>query len=61
VYLKNFNLPSTTGTSTIGGYDSSHKVSNVAISSYRIGGVLRTTLPDARISKNRHTSNITIQ
>lgn len=61
VSLKNFNLPSTTGTSTIGGYDSSHKVSNVAISGYRIGGVLRRTLPDARISKNRYTSNITIQ
>jgi polygalacturonase len=61
VTLRNFNLPSTIGTSTIRGYDSSHKVSNVAISAYRIGGVLRRTLPDARISRNTYTSNITIQ
>jgi hypothetical protein len=61
VYLKNFNLPSTTGTSTIKGYDSSHKVSNVSIANYRIGGVVRKTLSDARIARNAYTSGITIQ
>jgi hypothetical protein len=61
VTLRNFNLPSTIGASTIYGYDASHRVRNVSISGYRIGGVLRRTLSDARIVKNAHTTNITIQ
>jgi polygalacturonase len=61
VSLKNFNLPRTIGTSTIHGYDDSHRVSAVSIVDYRIGGVVRRTLSDARIEKNAHTSNITIR
>jgi polygalacturonase len=61
VSLKNFNLPRTTGTSTIRGYDDAHRVRNVSIAGYRIGGVLRSTLSDARISRNAYTSNITIR
>jgi polygalacturonase len=61
VFLNNFNLPPTIGTSTIYGYDSSHKVSNVSITGYSIGGLVRRTLSDAKIAKNAYTSNITIQ
>jgi polygalacturonase len=61
VVLNNFNLPATVGTSTIYGFDGAHLVSDVAISSFRIGGVLRKTLTGARIAKNAHTSNITIR
>jgi polygalacturonase len=61
VTLKNFNLPSTTGTSVVHGYDAGHRVSDVAISGYRIGGALKTTLASARIEKNAHTANITIR
>jgi polygalacturonase len=61
VTLRNFNLPRTTGTSTIYGYDESHRVRNVSISGYRIGGVLRRTLSDARIAKNAYTANVTIE
>jgi hypothetical protein len=61
VTLRNFNLPGTTGTSTIYGYDESHRVRNVAISGYRIGGVVRRTLSGARIAKNAYTANVTIR
>jgi polygalacturonase len=61
VSLTNVNLPRTTGTSTIYGYDNSHKVSNVSIADYRIGGVARRTLSEARIERNAYTSNITIR
>jgi polygalacturonase len=61
VSLKNFNLPSTTGRSAILGYDASHRVSDVSITDYRIGGALRKTLSEARIDKNAHTANITIR
>ncbi len=61
VTLNNFNLPGTVGTSTIYGYDGTHLVRDVSISSFRIGGVLKTSLTGARITKNAHTSNITIR
>jgi polygalacturonase len=61
VVLNNFNLPATVGTSTIYGFDGAHLVSDVSISSFRIGGVLKKTLMGARITNNAHTSNITIR
>jgi hypothetical protein len=61
VALSDFNLPATVGTSTIYGFDGAHLVSDVSISSFRIGGVLKKTLTGARIAKNAHTSNITIR
>ena len=61
VTLRNFNLPSTIGTSTVYGYDDTHRVRNVSIMGYRIGGVLRKTLSGARIAKNAYTTNITIE
>jgi hypothetical protein len=61
VVLNNFNLPATVGTSTIYGFDGAHLVSDVSISSFRIGGVLKKTLTGARITKNAHTSSITIR
>ena len=61
VSLRNFNLPRTTGTSTIHGYDDTHRVRNVSIAGYRIGGVLKETLSEARIDRNAYTSNITIR
>ena len=51
VSLTNVNLPGTTGTSIIHGLDASHRVSDVSISGYRIGGVVRKTLADARIQR----------
>jgi polygalacturonase len=61
ISLRNFNLPRTTGTSTLHGYDDTHRVTDVSIAEYRIGGVVRRTLPEARIEKNAYTSNITIR
>jgi polygalacturonase len=61
VTLTNVNLPGTTGTSTIEGHDDTHRVSDVAIAGYRIGGVARTTLSGARIAKNAYTTGITIR
>jgi polygalacturonase len=61
VALNNFNLPATVGASTIRGYDASHLVSGVSISSFRIGGVLKKTLAEARVTKNAYTSGITIR
>jgi polygalacturonase len=61
VSLTNVNLPGTTGTSTIYGYDDSHRVSDVAIAGYRIGGVARKTLSEARIQKNAYTAGIAIR
>ena len=61
VSLTNVNLPGTTGTSIIHGHDDSHRVSDVSIAGYRIGGVSRKTLAEARIAKNAYTSNITIR
>jgi polygalacturonase len=61
VVLNDFNLPGTVGTSTIYGYDGAHLVRDVSISSFRIGGVIKKTLTGARITKNAHTSNITIR
>ena len=56
-----FDLPGTVGTSTIYGFDGAHLVSDVSISSFRVGGVLKKTLTGARITKNAHTTNITIR
>ena len=61
VSLTNVNLPGTTGTSIIHGLDASHRVSDVSISGYRIGGVVRKTLAEARIHKNAYTTGITIR
>jgi hypothetical protein len=61
VTLTNINLPGTTGTSIIQGYDDAHRVSDVAIADYRIGGVPRRTLSAAKIAKNAYTSNISIR
>ena len=61
VVLNNFNLPATVGTSTVHGFDGAHLVSDVSITSFKIGGVLKKTLTAARITKNGHTSNITIR
>ena len=61
IALRNFNLPRTTGTSTVHGYDDAHRVSDVSIAEYRIGGVVRRTLSEAKIEKNAYTSNITIR
>ena len=61
VTIADLHLPAGIGTSTIYGYDSSHRVSNVSISGLRIGGVLKNTLAGARIAKNAYTSNIAIR
>jgi hypothetical protein len=61
VVLNDFDLPGTVGTSTIYGFDGAHLVSDVSISSFRVGGVLKKTLTGARITKNAHTTNITIR
>jgi polygalacturonase len=61
IALANFNLPAAVGTSTIQGQDTSHRVSNVTITRYRVGGVPQTTLAGARITKNAYTDNISIR